>query len=170
VKDFNLLPNDDSEFAKFVKGFTENASKLTYNENSLSTPARVNRTTGVIEVKRSLFENNHKFIVDRSPFMVYHELFHIEDNIKHKVNITKKRILEWYDYADKQLIRFKKSENALVVNGDIVTRNKKYPADLVGFKIMLINKFWWRLGMFGIKRRVKYYLMERKIRRIINGK
>jgi esterase/lipase superfamily enzyme len=58
VKDFNLLPNDDSEFAKFVKGFTENASKLTYNENSLSTPARVNRNTGVIEVKRSLFENN----------------------------------------------------------------------------------------------------------------
>jgi len=139
------------------------------NNGEDKTPARVNLKDGTIEIPKSLFNKNsdsyHEFKVNKSPFMVYHELIHIEGNIKHRINLTNKRIKGWIDYADKQLHEYRRSEDALIICGKIFKRDDIFSGTLLRFKIDLIKRFWWRLGIFGIKERWKYFKMERVVKK-----
>lgn len=179
----NYLKKDKTDdFIQFARVFADKAginypnyfSKLVAEESSLTkTPARVNINKGVIQVPKSMFDKNsieyHKFKVQGNPLMIYHELLHIEGNIKHKVNVTNKRIREWFDYADGEYKDIIKSEKILIQNGHIVTKNE-IKGDLVKFKMNLIKRFWWRLGWWGLKKRIFYFLVERETKKIINKK
>ena len=72
-----------------------------------------------------------------------------------------------FDYANKELIQYKKSKSFLKFKGESIDGRAYLVAnDVINFKINLIKKFWWRLGIYGIKQRIEIY---KKIRRWKTG-
>lgn len=141
------------------------------NGKEMLTPMSVNSKEGTIEIPKSMFDKNsihyHRFKVKNAPLMVYHELHHIEGNIKHKVNITNKRIKEWIEYADKELKQYRESKAFLTVNRESVDNNFAFTGALSAFRMRLIKLYWWRLGIYGIKERWEYFKLGRKINKIL---
>lgn len=147
------IPNVERavKFLRFAEDF----------KNSLNGNApeiKVNMEKGIIEYSKSLFDTNsiehHKRVVNQHPFMTYHELLHITQHIN-KARIKNNEIHEWIKYAEDEIVGFKKSEDILIKAGVIVKRDGIFIPHLLGFRKMLIKKFWWRLGWFGIVERWK---------------
>ncbi len=141
-----------------------------------STPARVNRTSGIIEVDKKHFMPEkgtleyHRLQINMFNLMTMFEAQHIEGNIIHKVNITNKRILEWFDYLEGQLKQY--NESIRFVNELNLGKEIKKDYMAVGIvakvKYLVITKFWWRMGWLGIKQRIKLIKLDRSIKKFKN--
>jgi len=147
-----------------------------YNESNFKinyTPARINfnKEKGTIEIPKSMFDKKnpeyHRMKLRIFSVMTPFEIMNIEGNIEHKVNVTNKRIHEWFDYAEKQLNQHRESKKFLKDMGEEVKSDWLVVGTVAKFKNDLIKKFWWRMGWFGIKQRIKISNVFDKRRRTI---
>jgi hypothetical protein len=169
------------EFAKKVgienpKAFTktiddESKFKIDYepmkNHFGLKTPARinVNREKGTIEIPKSMFDKKnpeyHRQRLKIFSVMTVFEVGQIEGNIIHKVELTNKRIREWFDYTVKELKQHFESKKFLEDLGEEVNTDWLAIGIVARLKYNLIRKFWWRMGWFGIKQRIKLLIKQK---------
>lgn len=154
--DVNEQTRQTIRFVHFVEEFKNSVGK--------TPPIRVHN--GTIEIPKSYFDETsidyHKMVVERFPLMIYHELSHIEWYMT-RGRVKKKMVMEWIEYVEKEKTKFLKSEDILIKCGAVVKRNKAFVAELSSFRKMLIKKFWWRLGFYGIAERWKIRKTRREL-------
>jgi hypothetical protein len=166
-KDFTELDNifSSKAFQKIMDD--ESNFKVHYphpNLFGLKTPARVDR--GVIEIPKSMFDKKnpeyHRMKLKIFSIITVIEIGNIEGNIIHKVEVTNKRIREWFDYADTELKQHKESKKFLkeLNLGEEIKTDWLAVGIVYRFKKNLVKKFWWRMGLLGIKERIKVFKRE----------
>jgi len=135
------------------------------NNFGLRTPARVGN--GIIEVPKSMFDKKgieyHRMKIKTFSIITVLEVGQIEGNIHHNIEVTNKRIREWFDYADTEIKEYKESKKFLkeLNLGEEVKTDWLAVGIVYRFKKNLIKKFWWRMGLLGIKERIKVFKRER---------
>lgn len=169
------LKKDSSEdaYKKFIEVFVkkgypypEYIAKLlkdetNFKENNYRTPARVNREKGIIEVSKKHFfpdkasPEYHRFKINSFRITVFIDVYQFElNNSKNK--LTKKEIRQWFDYVDKALDDYDAAKKFLKKKGEDIRTDWYAYAYVAHFKIWLLKKYWWRMGLFGIKKRIEY--------------
>lgn len=106
----------------------------------------------------------HRLKINMFTRMTICEVQHIESNIQQKVNITNKRIREWYNYTENELKEYNESIEFLKELNLCKEIKKDYLAIGIVSKLKhdLIIKFWWRMGLLGIKERIKIFRVKIK--------
>jgi len=165
--------SSDDAYKKFVEvlgnksyPYPEYITKLLKDEtdfkkNEYRTPARVNREKGIIEVNKKHFfpdkasPEYHRFKINSFSITVFINVRLFEPN-NDKYKLTNKEIRQWFDYADKGLNDYDAAKEFLINKGEEIKTNWYEYAYVYHFKISFLKKYWWRMGLFGIKKRIEY--------------
>lgn len=175
------LKKDNHEaFTKFARTFAEKAgmkhpeyiSKIVADESSFEkTPARINinREKGTIEVPKSMFDKNnpeyHRMKLKIFDTIFYYEVLGMNRTIDNKEKLTKKEVLEWYNHTDRHLKELEEAKKFLKELGEDVKTNWLAVGLASKTKNELIKRYWWRMGLVGIKRRINLYKSDSWIKK-----
>lgn len=176
--------NSDEAYKKFIevfknKGFNnpEYIAKVLKDETSfkdkeLRTPARIisNREKGTIEIPKSMFDKKnpeyHRMKLKIFDTLFYYEAMGMVRSIDNKDKLTKKEVLEWYNHTDRHIKELYEAKKFLKDLGENIKTNWLAVGLASKIKHHLIKKYWWRMGLVGIKRRIELYKSDSWIKEI----